>query len=589
MLKSIAKSREIRSQQKANELIQNGLQLVRKKLYKQATLDFNNALKLNQEVTELSLEKYFKRFKHGGNHEATLAIGLILIKVKKDDFKLANILGNCSRRQKEYKQANNLYRYALRINKQYHVAYYNLAASMAKVELYDSEVKTAIDRFPNDQGYILPDYVGSPDFLKHIQEKLKVLKEKARDKRVLKLLEEKEKCEEKSELLQVHRINHLLEKEENNDCMPTFDEIHKYIQIMIKQAEGTTDEEVLLKKQRLTYNLIIISLENENGRVALECLDQLEAAKAKFEFLVMMRALALSMEGDINQSTALLINLLGESPNNRYLNVNLGLLYRRLDNELLSFKYLAIGSVLLERSEGLYKLSDLMIAATDHMDNGRNKKALQLFKVVVSEEENPRAWESIGKIHIQLEQLDEAVDAFKNLQKIEPKSQVAEDYLYQIHDFYFSEGEEMFRDRKYKAAVLRFEKAMTVLRLPETLKRAASIYTVLRDKKRSVELLEECEEIKEQIREQEQEKLRLSYIAQAKKFRKVSRTQKAIEYFELAFRLKLDKDVFMYLAYLYKALNRVDDLQDLLNRWNKMVELEDRLKQYKDSNREGEE
>ena len=47
------------------------------------------------------------------------------------------MVGNCARRQKNYKQANNLYRHALKINPKYQVAFYNLAASMGKVEKYD--------------------------------------------------------------------------------------------------------------------------------------------------------------------------------------------------------------------------------------------------------------------------------------------------------------------------------------------------------------------------------------------------------------------------------------------------------------------
>ncbi|MCP4297593.1 MAG: hypothetical protein GY786_18500 [Proteobacteria bacterium] len=110
MLTTLSKGRELRAQQKATELVQSGLQLVRKKLYKQASLDFNKALKINKDITGITLDKHFKRFKHGENHGATLAIGLVLLKIKKDDYKLANILGNCSRRESEHQQANDLYR-----------------------------------------------------------------------------------------------------------------------------------------------------------------------------------------------------------------------------------------------------------------------------------------------------------------------------------------------------------------------------------------------------------------------------------------------------------------------------------------------
>ena len=56
--------------------------------------------------------------------------------------------------------------------------------------------------------------------------------------------------------------------------------------------------------------------------------------------------------------------------------------------------------------------------------------------------------------------------------------------------------------------------------------------------------------------------------------------KQAIESFELAFRMKLDKDVFVYLATIYKALKRNEEMQHLLERWNKMVEHADKMKAY---------
>ncbi len=53
-----------------------------------------------------------------------------------------------------------------------------------------------------------------------------------------------------------------------------------------------------------------------------------------------------------------------------------------------------------------------------------------------------------------------------------------------------------------------------------------------------------------------------------------------MESFELAFRMKLDKDVFVYLATIYKAMKRNEEMQHLLERWNKMVEHEDKMKLY---------
>jgi Flp pilus assembly protein TadD len=600
MLATISKKRGERIKQEVGSLIQSGLALVRKQLYKQAGLDFNRAFKISPSVTKVMLEKHYKHFKHGENFSATLAIGLVLLKINTDDYRLANVLGNCSRKDGKYKQANDLYRHALKLQKNFSTAYYNLAASMGKVDLYDMDIRVALDRFTSEQEYILPDYAVTPDFTKKIIAKLAILKQKAKDKKIQKLLEEQEKREANNELLQVHRLKNLIEKEKKYKPVPAYDDVCKYIKLMIRQLNNNNEKENPENNQQENsennqpkaskntqqeldyyYNLCLYALENDDGKQAGEALEKIKLLGGKYEFYDMLQALAHVMKDEVNQGIQLFIKLLGKDQTNRFYNINLGLVYRHLGNKLLSYKYLLIGSVLLEKSEGLYKLSDLMTTADEHLSNGRTKKALELYEVIVSEEDNSEVWEKIGKIYMELEKFVKAAEAFHSLQKIVPKSSVASDNLTQIHDLFVEEAEELFRGRKYKSAAAKFETALKVLRLPKTLKRAAAVYTVLCDKKRATELMDECEEIKKTVHEEGQEQLRQKYIEQGKKFRKSNMTKKAIESFELAFRLKLDKDVFMILAHLYKSNNRLNELQDLLGRWNKMVELEDRMKQYK--------
>ena len=48
--------------------------------------------------------------------------------------------------------------------------------------------------------------------------------------------------------------------------------------------------------------------------------------------------------------------------------------------------------------------------------------------------------------------------------------------------------------------------------------------------------------------------------------------------------MKVDKDIFMILAYLYKSLGQKDNLQHLVLRWNKMVEFEEKEKEFQKQN-----
>ena len=96
-----------------------------------------------------------------------------------------------------------------------------------------------------------------------------------------------------------------------------------------------------------------------------------------------------------------------------------------------------------------------------------------------------------------------------------------------------------------------------------------------------MQLLEECETIKEREREEEIELERLENIKMGKIYLKRKKYHRAIESFESAFRMKMDKDVFMFLAHIYKMLKSPRELEDLLFRWNQMVEHEEKMKKFR--------
>ena len=59
----------------------------------------------------------------------------------------------------------------------------------------------------------------------------------------------------------------------------------------------------------------------------------------------------------------------------------------------------------------------------------------------------------------------------------------------------------------------------------------------------------------------------------------------AIEILESAFRLKVDRNIFMQLAVLYKGLKKQDELILLEQRWQKMLEYEEKMKKYQAAQR----
>jgi Tfp pilus assembly protein PilF len=92
--------------------------------------------------------------------------------------------------------------------------------------------------------------------------------------------------------------------------------------------------------------------------------------------------------------------------------------------------------------------------------------------------------------------------------------------------------------------------------------------------------MEEYQKIMVEEEKAEKEVTRQGYIKKGRAYMKNKDLRNAIENFELAFRMKADKDVFVFLASIYKRLKRNVDMESLLERWNKMVEYEEKLKKY---------
>lgn len=585
MLESFLKRREVKNQKEAYDLYQRGCSALDNNLYKQALIEFEKALKLDPKNIPDHLEKTFDDYSKGGSNDCVLSIGLVLLKVRPKDYKLANLLGNCARRNRNYKQANNLYRHSLKINKAYGIPFLNLAASMGKVKKFDDEVEKAIQQFEGISNFILPDYYNNPIIVDEIKQHLVEKNKQDHNERIQELTLEKEQKEALDELIQIKSINIELDKLKNAAHDPTFDQIYESLNELINEdgvgaLDNEEEEALFMENQEHLFNVGLFALERQKGEIAKECFDKLIKRKSKLKYVEMCKALAYEYSGERKIAVDMFIKLLGEEPHNRYYNVNLGLIYRKTKNKLLANKYLVLGAALLEKSDGYYRLSELKRIAEESYQAGKYKKAIKIYTVVVSEQDDPTSWINIGDSYFAQHLYEEAAKAFKKLKAIDSGSVIADQKLRLIHDLYCSKGEDFVRDNKFRAAAGFFEKAMKVVKLGDTIKRAASVYDLLKNKNRYSELMTEFEEIIQAEKEAEQEKRRQDYILKGKVFMKRKDFPKAVENLELAFRMKLDKDVFMILATILKSLKRNEDMKNLLERWNKMVEHADRMKKF---------
>ena len=330
----------------------------------------------------------------------------------------------------------------------------------------------------------------------------------------------------------------------------------------------------------MLYNQGLYALASNDIKTAFNAFILIKQAKISMEYLDMLVSMTLSHKGNVDQAFDMMIRLLGRDQYNRFLNVNLGLMYRRLGNHLLSTKYLAIGASLLKKSEGFYKISDLMNIAIENFNKGSNRKALELFKIVLSEKEEERVLSYIGEIYLRVKNYDAAVNTFKEITRLDPRSELGQAKLNEIHDMFFEKAISNHIEKKFRIAADYYVKALQVVENIDTYEKAIKTYTQINDLEQAQVLQEKLDIIKQREKDQRLEKFRQDYISRGKTFVKQHQFDKAIQNLEQAFRMKVDKDVFMYLAHIYKRSNKTKSLANLMQRWEVMLDMEEKMKQH---------
>ncbi len=570
MLKGLFQSKEEKIRIKVAEHIAEGMTHLSQKFYNGAMIEFDKAMELNPDEVYPRLVEELSNAAASGELESALAIGLNLYKKNNSDYELANKLGNYARELKDYKQANGLYKAALKVNKNYEMAFYNLAASQAKVDIFDEAVKSALEKFDSADGYILPGYIGEDNLIETMTKQVEDHKQLSYKDQVQDLTIEKDKLIEEGSALEAQGIEKRLKKLKDDLTKVSEDELIEMFKTEIK------DDPDNAKTHK--FNLALFALKNRKPDEALAAIDGL--ILAEFDTVELLKAVAMDQKGFKDEAIKKLVQLLGKNEYNRYHNVNLGLMYRKSKKKFLATKYLVKTAALLEKSSGIYSMRDLLALASENFEQGNLKKALNYFTIASTEVPTADIWNNIGSINVEMKKYDEAVEAFRLMAELDPKSKAADSKIKEIHDYYVEKGEKLFLDHKFKPAVDYYHKALGVLRLPETLKQTADVYKQLNNSEKEKELLEEWQNLMDEEKAREQETHRQKMVLKGKTFLKQKNYPKAIETFEAVLRMKVDKMIFMQLAALYKGLKKNNDLADLEQRWEKMVLHEEKMRKF---------
>jgi len=555
-------NKEEKIAQKLQLYIDEGLNQLQKKMYNGALVEFSKAMELDTNNAVPKLLVIMENVADSGEYESALAIGLNLIKDKKNDFEFVNKLGNYARKIGDYKQANTLYKTAYNINKKFKIAFYNLAASEVKADFYDDAVMQALAQFKDIKEFYLPTYAAGETFIKAFEKKVKDTKSKA----ILAKLQQ---------LTVAYQ-----QKQESGDTIEAED-IKSNIVKLKNRGEASIDDICQVFKKQITsfnniqkYDFSIYAIINKRVDFASNLLQ--EVSIEEFPFIPLLKAVISAIRGKSEAAIDQLIILLGEDKFNRYYNINLGLLYRKIGKSFLSIKYLLKTAELLKKTDGIFSIQQVIKMADEAVEKGNAKKALGFYLIAVQEVSSPELWHKIGQLQKGLKQIDEAIRAFKEILKIDPKSELGNTELRKIHDYFVSQGDSLMNENKNQAAVDFYERGLIVIRIPETLKKAAEAYHRMNNIKAEKKLLQELETLENSIRAREKERMRQALIMKGKQLMKQKKYQKAIEVLDTAFDLKLDKGLYAQLAKLYKTFKGKDSVNILAKKWEDMVVKKDR-------------
>ncbi len=403
MLKNLFQSREDKIRARVEKHIAEGMNHLSRKFYNGAMIELNKAMELDPGGAYPRLTKELESSAASGDLESALAIGLNLIKENNGDYKLANKLGNYARELKDYKQANGLYKTALKMNKGFRTAFYNLAASQAKVDIFDDSIRSALAQFDDVKDYVLPDYLGDANIMEQFTTKIEEEKQLAMKDALQGFVLEKEQIMEAGKADEAQRIEIEINKLKETNIEVSFDDMRQMFRNKIEEDPPNAEIH--------RFNLGVYALANKKTDVALEAIDGLSADA--FPTIELLQAIALEQRGNLNEAIDKLVRLLGKNEFNRYNNVNLGIMYRKAQKEFLSIKYLIKTAYLLNKSGGLYSMKELLRAANEAFEQGQLKKALNFFCIAATEIPDPDIWYKIGMIYIERKKNEEAVEAFR--------------------------------------------------------------------------------------------------------------------------------------------------------------------------------
>ena len=551
------------------DLFDAGKNLMESHFYDRASVEFNKALSLDKEfASELIVDLYMEM--QGSNPDAMIALGINILQHNPDNIEMANMLGNTYRKKGDYNAAKSMYQRCLKRDPYFKNASYNLAATLARAEVYDGTAVSAIAEFESLNHYQLPDNSEGEEKLYAIQgevirnEEISAEGETAgvKDESLLDFLEDHldgEKVEEP-------QANDIQEKKEtSSESSSESQEKERKVEIdpeacfqMISENHDDQQKET----SELLNALGLYCLTHYHPEIAVNSfqkLVQLHPEQIDFQcFLV----LANGLEGNTGKAIDSLQKILIEHPFHRYSNVNLGYLFQKSGKTMKARTYFFITYKLLERSGGYYHIERILNRAEEHFNEDRGKKALELYEPLYEEINAPNLLNRIGKLQLLFSKLDEAVQTFRRVLKIDVKNAEAREGLKQLHQKFLMQLDNAVKKHDYEDAAKAFEKAIGIVKNPKLMQRGIDINKMLKNETRANQL----ERMLKQMLEKDSNQMVQEKISLAEEAEKKGNYKAAVGYYEQAIRISPKHEIMVKMSDFCQRIDR-PELAEKVSKW----------------------
>ena len=551
------------------DLFDAGKNLMESHFYDRASVEFNKALSLDKEfASELIVDLYMEM--QGSNPDAMIALGINILQHNPDNIEMANMLGNTYRKKGDYNAAKSMYQRCLKRDPYFKNASYNLAATLARAEVYDGTAVSAIAEFESLNHYQLPDNSDGEEKLYAIQgevtrnEDISAEGETAgvKDESLMDFLEDHldgEKVEEP-------QANDIQEKKETSSKSSSeSQEKERKVEIdpeacfqMISENHDDQQKET----SELLNALGLYCLTHYHPEIAVNSfqkLVQLHPEQIDFQcFLV----LANGLEGNTGKAIDSLQKILIEHPFHRYSNVNLGYLFQKSGKTMKARTYFFITYKLLERSGGYYHIERILKRADEHFNEDRGKKALELYEPLFEEINAPNLLNRIGKLQLLFSKLDEAVQTFRRVLKIDVKNAEAREGLKQLHQKFLMQLDNAVKKHDYEDAAKAFEKAIGIVKNPKLMQRGIDINKMLKNETRANQL----ERMLKQMLEKDSNQMVQEKISLAEEAEKKGNYKAAVGYYEQAIRISPKHEIMVKMSDFCQRIDR-PELAEKVSKW----------------------